>query len=159
MEKLLKLLEDNARMSNAQLAVMLDTTEEQVAAAIAQYEKEGIIHGYTALIDWDKTEAEQVEARIEIRVSPKKGRGFEEIAETIVEFDEVQTIYLMSGGYDLALTVKGKTFKDVAMFVAHKLSPLDSVLSTSTHFVLRKYKERGFQVSGETHDERSVTLL
>lgn len=159
MEKLLKLLEDNARMSNAQLAVMLDTTEEQVAAAIAQYEKEGIIHGYTALVDWDKTEQEQVEARIEIRVSPKKGRGFEEIAETIMEFDEVQTIYLMSGGYDLALTVKGKTFKDVAMFVAHKLSPLDSVLSTSTHFVLRKYKERGFQVSGEVQDERSVTLL
>lgn len=159
MEKLLKLLEDNARMSNAQLAVMLDTTEEQVAATIAQYEKEGIIHGYTALVDWDKTEQEQVEARIEIRVSPKKGRGFEEIAETIMEFDEVQTIYLMSGGYDLALTVKGKTFKDVAMFVAHKLSPLDSVLSTSTHFVLRKYKERGFQVSGEVQDERSVTLL
>lgn len=159
MEKLLKLLEDNARMSNAQLAVMLDTTEEQVAAAIAQYEKEGIIHGYTALVDWDKTEQKQVEARIEIRVSPKKGRGFEEIAETIMEFDEVQTIYLMSGGYDLALTVKGKTFKDVAMFVAHKLSPLDSVLSTSTHFVLRKYKERGFQVSGEVQDERSVTLL
>lgn len=159
MEKLLKLLEDNARMSNAQLAVMLDTTEEEVAAAIAQYEKEGIIHGYTALIDWDKTGTDLVEARIEIRVSPKKDRGFEEIAETIMEFDEVQTIYLMSGGYDLALTVKGKTFKDVALFVAHKLSPLDSVLSTSTHFVLRKYKERGFQVSGETHDERSVTLL
>ncbi|WP_312641441.1 Lrp/AsnC family transcriptional regulator [Hydrogenoanaerobacterium sp.] len=159
MDKLLKLLEDNARMSNAQLAVMLDTSEENVAAAIAQYEKEGVIHGYTTLIDWEKTGRDLVMARIEIKVSPKKDRGFEEIAETIMEFDEVETVYLMSGGYDLALTVKGKTFKDVAMFVAHKLSPLDSVLSTATHFVLRKYKERGFQVIGEERDERSVTLL
>lgn len=159
MDKLLRLLEDNARMSNEQLAVMLDTSEEEIAAAIAQYEKEGVIHGYTALIDWEKTGRDLVEARIEICVSPKKDRGFEEIAETIAEFDEVQTIYLMSGGYDLALTVKGKTFKEIAMFVAHRLSPLDSVLSTSTHFVLRKYKERGFKVAGEERDERSVTLL
>lgn len=159
MEKLLKLLETNARMTNAQLAAMLDTTEEKVAEAIAQYEKDGVIHGYTALIDWDKTGRDLVMARIEIRVSPKKDRGFEEIAETIMEFDEVETVYLMSGGYDLALTVRGRTFKDVAMFVAHRLSPLDSVLSTATHFVLRKYKERGFKVIGEECDERSVTLL
>lgn len=159
MEKLLKLLETNARITNAQLAAMLDTTEEKVEEAIAQYEKDGVIHGYTALIDWDKTGRDLVMARIEIRVSPKKDRGFEEIAETIMEFDEVETVYLMSGGYDLALTVRGRTFKDVAMFVAHRLSPLDSVLSTATHFVLRKYKERGFKVIGEERDERSVTLL
>ena len=159
MEKLLKLLEKNARLSNAELAVMLGCTEEEVAAAIASYERQGIIHGYTALIDWDRTEREYVIARIELKVSPKKGRGFEEIAETIMKFDEVETVYLMSGGYDLALTVTGKTFKEVAMFVAHRLSPLESVLSTTTHFVLRKYKERGFQMAGEEKDERSVTVL
>lgn len=159
MEKLLKLLEENARLSNAQLAVMLGVTEEEVAGAIAQYEKEGIVHGYSALIDWEKAGCDRVEARIEIHVSPKKDRGFEEIAETIMEFDEVQTVYLMSGGYDLALTVRGKSFKDIALFVAHKLAPLDSVLSTATHFVLRKYKERGLPCAGEEKDERSVTLL
>ena len=159
MDKLLTLLEDNARMPNEQLAVMLGKSEEEVAAAIAGYEKDGVIHGYKTLIDWEKAGRDLVTARIEIRVSPKKDRGFEEIAETIMEFDEVETVYLMSGGYDLALTVTGKTFKDVALFVAHKLSPLDSVLSTATHFVLRKYKERGFRVVGEERDERRVTLL
>ena len=159
MDKLLKLLEGNARMSNAQLAVMLDKTEEEIAAAMLQYEKVGIIHGYTALVDWEKAGGDLVIARIEIRVSPKKDRGFEEIAEKISQFDEVETVYLMSGGYDLALTVRGKTFKDVALFVAHKLSPLDSVLSTTTHFVLRKYKERNFMIVGREEDERSVTLL
>lgn len=159
MDKLLNLLENNARLPAEQLAVMLGTTEDEVARQISKYEKDGVIYGYTSLIDWEKTGRDLVIARIEIRVSPKKGRGFEEIAETIMEFDEVDTVYLMSGGYDLALTVKGRTFKEVALFVAHKLSPLDSVLSTATHFVLRKYKERGFKVVGEEHDERSVTLL
>lgn len=159
MDKLLRLLEGNARMSNAQLAAMLGKTEEEVAAAIAKYEREGIIHGYTALVDWEKAGSDLVIARIEIRVSPKKDRGFEEIAERISQFDEVETVYLMSGGYDLALTVRGRTFKDVALFVAHRLSPLDSVLSTTTHFVLRKYKERNFLIVGREEDERSVTLL
>lgn len=159
MDKLLKLLEGNARMPNAQLAVMLGKTEVEVAAAIAQYERDGVIHGYTALIDWEKAGSDLVIARIEIRVSPKKDRGFEEIAERICQFDEVETVYLMSGGYDLALTVRGKTFKDVALFVAHRLSPLDSVLSTTTHFVLRKYKERNFTIVAGEEDERSVTLL
>lgn len=159
MDKLLRLLENNARLTNAQLAVMLDKTEEEVADAITAYEKKGVINGYKALIDWDKTDRDCVHARIELKVAPKKDRGFEEIAETIMEFEEVETCYLMSGGYDLALTVVGRSFKDVAMFVAHRLAPLDSVVSTSTHFVLKKYKERGFAVNTQDVDERRQTLL
>ena len=143
MDRLLNLLEENARYTNEQLAVMLGRTEEDVAAAIEAYEKSGVIRGYKALVDWDKTGEDKIFARIEIKVTPKKDFGFEEIARTIMEFEEVQSVYLMSGGYDLALTVSGRNFKEVALFVAHRLSPLDSVNSTATHFVLKKYKERG----------------
>lgn len=159
MDRLLNLLEENARYTNEQLAVMLGRTEEDVAAAIEAYEKSGVIRGYKALVDWDKTGEDKIFARIEIKVTPKKDFGFEEIARTIMEFEEVQSVYLMSGGYDLALTVSGKNFKEVALFVAHRLSPLDSVNSTATHFVLKKYKERGAILVEEEKDERRMTLL
>jgi len=159
MDRLLSLLQNNARLTNKQLAVMLDREEEDVAKAIAAYEKSGVIRGYQAVIDWDKTDSPTVFARIEIKVTPKKDFGFEEIARTIMELEEVQSVSLMSGGYDLALTVSGKTFRDIAMFVAHRLSPIDSVNSTATHFILKKYKERGVVFEEEVKDERRMTLL
>lgn len=159
MNKLLSLLEKNARLTNEQLAAMLGTTEAQVAAEIEQFERIGVLRGYKALVDWEKTDRDLCTARIELKVTPKSGRGFDELANTIAQFDEVETVYLMSGGYDLALTVNGKTFKDVSLFVSHRLAPLDSVVSTSTHFVLRKYKERGVIIGDLEGDTREVTSL
>ena len=158
MDRLLTLLQNNARLSNRQLAVMLAREEDEVAAAIAQYEKDGVIRGYQAVIDWDKTETPTVFARIEIKVTPKKDFGFEEIARTIMELEEVQSVSLMSGGYDLAVTVSGRGFRDIAMFVAHRLSPIESVNSTATHFILKKYKERGIVFEEEVKDERRMGL-
>ena len=158
-EKLLKLIAEDAKLTNAQLAAMLGAREEEVASAVASLEKEGIIKGYKALIGWDKTDRNLVSARIEIKVIPKGSMGFEEIAYTISQFREVETCYLMSGGYDLALTISGKTFKDIALFVAHRLAPLEPVQSTSTHFVLKKYKERGLLMVDDVKDEREVTSL
>ena len=158
-EKLLKLIAEDAKLTNAQLAAMLGAREEEVASAVASLEKEGIIKGYKALIDWDKTDRNLVSARIEIKVIPKGSMGFEEIAYTISQFREVETCYLRSGGYDLALTISGKTFKDIALFVAHRLAPLEPVQSTSTHFVLKKYKERGLLMVDDVKDEREVTSL
>lgn len=158
MDKLLALLDKNARFTTEQLATMLGQPAQQVEEAIHRYEKEGVIRGYKAVVDWEKTDRDYIVARIELKVSPKRDMGFEEIAGIIAQFDEVETVYLMSGSYDLALTVTGRTFKDVALFVAHKLSPLESVLSTSTSFVLRKYKERGFLMEPAA-DEREVTTF
>lgn len=152
--QILSILADNARLSCEQLAAMTGLSAEAVAAEIDRMQADGVIKGYKAIIDWDKTDRSLCVARIELRVTPKSGMGFEEIAETIAQFDEVETVYLMSGGYDLALTVSGKTFKDVATFVSHRLAPLDSVQSTSTHFVLRKYKERGILTAGDGCDQR-----
>ncbi|MCI8650237.1 MAG: Lrp/AsnC family transcriptional regulator [Anaerotruncus sp.] len=158
-QKLLRLIADNAQLPNEQIAVMLGVPVQEIADEIARLEREGIIKGYKALIDWDKTDRNLVSARIEIKVTPKANMGFEEIAYTISQFREVETCYLMSGGYDLALTISGKTFKDIALFVAHRLAPLDAVQSTSTHFVLRKYKERGVLIVDDIKDEREVTSL
>lgn len=158
-EKLLRLLADNAKLTSDQLAVMLDSSEETVSQTIERLEKNGILKGYKALIDWDKTQRNLVSARIELKVLPKSSMGFEEIAYTISQFPEVETCYLMSGGYDLALTISGKTFQDIAMFVAHRLAPLEPVQSTATHFVLKKYKERGVLFAEAAQDERGVTSL
>ena len=158
-EKLLRLIDDNAKLTNEQLAVMLGEDAQDVAQTIAGYEKQGVIRGYKALIDWDQTDRNLVSARIEIKVIPKGTMGFEEIAYTISQVREVETCYLMSGGYDLALTISGKTFKDIALFVAHRLAPLEPVQSTSTHFVLKKYKQRGQMMVDDFKDEREVTSL
>ena len=158
-EKLLRLIDDNAKLTNEQLADMLGEDAQDVAQTIAGYEKQGVIRGYKALIDWDQTDRNLVSARIEIKVIPKGTMGFEEIAYTISQFREVETCYLMSGGYDLALTISGKTFKDIALFVAHRLAPLEPVQSTSTHFVLKKYKQRGQMMVDDFKDEREVTSL
>lgn len=159
MEQLLKILEKNARLSNEQIAAMLHVTPEEAAAQIEAYEKDGTLMGYKAIVDWDKTDRDVCIARIELQVAPKSGMGFEEIAARICQFEEVETVYLMSGGYDIALTITGKTFKDVALFVAHRLAPLESVRATATHFVLRKYKERGVTLLETEGDGREVTNL
>ena len=154
MDKLLKLLNQNARLTGEQMAVMLDMTEAEVNAAIAQLEKDGVVRGYKPLIDWEKTGEEVVTAIIELSIAPSKDEGFDGIAKVIMAMDEVESLSLMSGGHDLMVTVNGRTFKDVALFVAKRLSSLDGVLSTATHFVLKKYKERGVLFTEEEQDER-----
>ena len=159
MERILKLLDQNARFTNKEIAVMLGKTEEEVAAAVADFEKKGIIKGYKAVIDWEKSEYEYVSALIEIKVIPQRDRGFEEIAARIVSFPEVESMYLMSGAFDFALTITGKTFQEVAMFVARKLAPIESVQSTATHFILKRYKDDGVTFSEEIEDERGNASL
>lgn len=154
-DKLLKLLDQNARLDSQALAVMLGSTKEEIEEKIAGYEAKGIIRGYKALIDWDKTGENYVEAIIEIGVTPKKDLGFEEIGKQIMAFDEVDGVYLMSGGFDIAAIVKGATFQDIALFVAYRLAVLESVCSTSTHFVLKRYKDKGISFCEEETDERS----
>ncbi len=156
MDKLLELLDSNPRLTNQQLSVMLGRSEKDVADQIAKWEREGVIRGYKAVVDWEKTDRPYVTALIELRVTPKRDFGFDSIAETIMRFNEVESVYLMSGGYDLAVIVSGRTFKDIAMFVAKRLSTLDSVISTATHFVLQRYKESGIILRGEEKDERGV---
>lgn len=159
MDKLLKLLNEDARYTNSQLAVMLGITEEEVVAKIKEYEKEGVIKGYKAVVNWEKVDTDRLTALIELKVSPKKNFGFDEIAETIMRFDEVESVYLMSGAYDLAVTVTGKSFQDIAMFVAKRLSPLESVLSTATHFILSRYKQDGISFRNDKVDDRRNMLL
>ena len=159
MDKLLMLLDQNARLSNEQLAVMLDNTPEEIAAAIEKYEKDGVIRGYKAIVDWDKIDREYVTAYIEVKVTPKRDQGFDEIAEKIMEFPEVESVTLMSGGYDLSAVISGKSFKDIALFVAKKLSVMDSVLSTATHFALRRYKDGGISFVDKEVDERGINIL
>ncbi len=141
--QVLELLEGDARLTHAQIATMLGMNEEEVSALVSSLEKDGTIRGYTALIDWDKTEKESVTAFIELRVTPQADRGFEKVAERIYNYPEVRDMHLMSGTYDFLLLIEGKTLKEVALFVAEKLAPIDGVLSTGTHFVLRTYKDKG----------------
>lgn len=159
MEQLLKILENNARLPLEDIAAMLNKSTAEVSAMMDLAKAQGLIKGYKTLVDWEKAGADRVEAVIELHVSPKKSRGFDEIANTIAEFDEVESVLLMSGGYDLQLTIKGKTFQEIALFVAKRLSPLDDVLSTATHFVLRTYKREGRMFSAEEIDERECTVL
>lgn len=156
MEKVLKLLENDARLTSAQLAVLLGITEEEAAQKVAALEESGVICGYKAVVDWDRTDREYVTALIELRVTPKKDSGFDKLAETIMNFEEVETVCLMSGGYDLMVMVNGRTFKDVAMFVAKRLSTMESVVATATHFVLRRYKDRNILFVKEEKDEREA---
>lgn len=160
MEQILELLQDDDRLTSTQLAAMLGEKEEDVTTAIRQYEKDGVIKGYHALINWERVEHHRATALIELKVTPQKDTGFDEIAGRIMNFPEVEAVYLMSGGYDLAVTVTGKTMSDIAMFVAKRLAPIDGVLSTATHFVLTKYKDGGvvFDDEYEEIDERGSNL-
>lgn len=156
--KLISLLRQNARLSNEQLAVMLGVTAEAVAAEIQSLEKQGVIMGYSAIVNEEKIEEEKVTAIIELRVTPQKDCGFEEIAKTITAYDEVESLSLMAGAYDLAVTVKGDNVKDIAMFVAQRLAPLSGVISTATYFILKTYKEKGICIENEEKDERNFFL-
>jgi len=138
------------------LAVRLGTSEIEVANEIADMEKEGIICGYQTIIDWEKTSIDKVTAMIEVRVTPQRGQGFDSIARRIYNYPEVKSVYLISGGFDLMVTLEEKTLKDIAIFVAEKLSTLDSVLSASTHFILKRYKVNGTILDKHEEDSREV---
>jgi DNA-binding Lrp family transcriptional regulator len=153
-EKILWMLEKNSRIDLKDLAIMLGVDEVAVANEIAEMEKENIICGYHTMINWENTSEEKVVALIEVRVTPQRGMGFDKLAERIYQYEEVETVYLMSGGYDFCIILDGKTLREVSQFVSDKLSTLDSVLSTSTHFVLKKYKEHGTVLAKKTKDER-----
>ena len=154
--RILTIIEKNSRINIAELAVMLGTEEIEIANALQELEEDGIICGYHTMINWDKTGIEKVTALIEVRVTPQRGRGFDDIAERIYKYPEVNTVYLMSGGYDLMVILEGKTLKEVAMFVSNKLSTLDYVVGTTTHFILRKYKDHGTIMSRKYEDLREI---
>lgn len=157
--KLLNLLNQNARYSIHDLSVMLDMDEADVVNEISAMEKSGLIRGYKTVIDWESLDKAYVSALIELRVTPQPDAGFEDIAKRVMKYPEVETVYLMSGGYDLCVIVKGKTFQDVAMFVAKQLAPMKSVLSTATHFVLRRYKELDVELFSTEKDDRGRVSL
>ena len=156
MEQLLKLIETNPTLTPKQLAVMLGREEARVKEMIDDCTAKGIIKGYRAIIDWEKTERSMVKALIELKVTPKKGRGFDEIAMAIASMDEVEGVTLMSGGYDLLVLVEGRNLKELALFVSSKLSALEQVTGTQTCFVLKRYKEDGIVFEGEKSDNRLV---
>jgi DNA-binding Lrp family transcriptional regulator len=159
MKKILKLLEKDCTLTADQIASMLGMTAEDVKAAIEKCEKEKIILGYKALIDWDHTEEETVTALIEVKVTPQLGEGFDRIARRIYQYAEVESIYLMSGGYDFAVTISGHSLKEVAQFVALKLAPLEGVTGTATHFILKKYKEKYTFYANEEQQEERVLFV
>ena len=142
-EQILAIIEKNSRISVKELAVILGAEEIDVANELKALEDEGIICGYHTMIDWEKTDIEKVTALIEVRITPQRGQGFDNLAERIYKYPEVNSVYLISGGYDLLVSLEGKSLKQVSSFVSDKLSTLDGVLSTATHFVLKKYKDHG----------------
>ena len=154
--KLLKLIENDASLTAEQLAVMLGKEKGDIATLIKQYEKDGVILGRKSLIDWDKTDREYVTAFIEVKIQPQRDLGFDKVAERIYNYPEVKSLYLMSGGFDFVVMIEGKTMKEVAFFVAQKLATIEFVTSTSTHFVLKKYKDNGVIYKAPEKDERGV---
>lgn len=159
MEEILEILEKNSRYTEEQIAVMAGKSLEEVKEAIRKYEEENVIVGYTTLVNWEKTGRENVTALIEVRVTPQRGQGFDKVAEKIYKFPEVKACYLMSGSFDLTVIIEGKTIKEVALFVAEKLAPLESVISTATHFVLKKYKDKGTIFEENPQDDREVIFI
>lgn len=155
-EELLTVIEKNSRIDLKELAVILGVQEVDVVNELAALEAEGVICGYHTLIDWEKTSNEKVSALIEVRVTPQRGQGFDKVAERIYRYPEVRSVYLMSGGYDLMVILEGKTLREVSSFVSDKLSTLDTVLSTATHFILKKYKDHGTVLSQIKEDEREM---
>ena len=145
MEEILNILDkEKGNVSRAKIAQMLGMEEKEVADKIEKMEKENVIVGYKTIVNWDKTDKDVVVALIELRITPQRGEGFDKVAERIYKYPQVKSLYLMSGAYDLAVTIEGKSMKEVALFVAQKLAPMDSIISTATHFVLKKYKEENY---------------
>lgn len=156
-EKLLNVIAKNSRISVEELGIILGLSKEEIECEIKKMEEEGIICGYPTLINWENVDCEKVTALIEVKVTPQRGQGFEKIAERIYKFDEVETVYLMSGGFDLTVMIVGRNMQEISNFVWNKLAPLESVTSTATYFVLKKYKEHGLAlVDGVQEDERML---
>ena len=160
MEEILNILDkEKGNVSRAKIAQMLGMEEKEVADKIEKMEKENVIVGYKTIVNWDKTDNDVVVALIELRITPQRGEGFDKVAERIYKYPQVKSLYLMSGAYDLAVTIEGKSMKEVALFVAQKLAPMDSIISTATHFVLKKYKEEGIVFEDDEKDTRQVITL
>ena len=155
-EELLAVIEKNSRIDLKELAIILGAEEIDVVNEIAAMEAEGVICGYHTLINWEKTSIEKVTALIEVRVTPQRGQGFDSVAERIYKYPEVRSVYLISGGFDLMVILEGKTLREVSTFVSEKLSTLDAVLSTATHFILKKYKDHGCAIAKKKEDEREM---
>ena len=155
-EEILNFIEKNSRVDLKEVAVCLGISEIDVANELAAMESEGIICGYHTLIDWDKVTQERIHALIEVRVTPQRGRGFDEVAERIYKDPEVQATYLISGGFDLLVFMEGKTLREISSFVYEKLSTMEFVMSTTTHFVLKKYKDHGIILNSKNEDERMI---
>ncbi len=156
MSDIVKILQQNARISNIELGEILGITPEEAAAEIKRLENKGVIKGYSVIVDDELYDNSTVYATIELKVAPQRDCGFDDIAKTIMMYDEVESVNLMSGAYDLAVEVKGNNLKDVALFVSERLSTIDGVLSTATHFILKKYKEKGIFIDREETDERGL---
>lgn len=159
MEEILEILEKNSKYNQEEIAVMTGKTTGEVREAIEKYEKDNVIVGYTALINWDQTSKDSVIALIEVKVTPQRGEGFDKVAERIYRFPEVKSCYLMSGGFDLTVIVEGKTIKEVALFVSEKLATQEGVLSTATHFILKKYKDKGVIFEEKVRDDREAIFI
>ena len=157
--EVLKLLEKNARLSTGDIAKMLNQSEKEVIRVIGELEADKIICGYNAIINWDKVNDEKVDALIELKVTPQRGTGFDRIANRIAKFDEVDSVYLLSGGYDFMVEIKGRSMKEVSQFVFDKLATLDTVQSTATHFVLKKFKDHGISFEDKPKEKRSNIVL
>lgn len=157
-DKILAMLDQDGRLTAAQIARMLGAPEEEVASEIRELERENVILGYKAMIDWDKTDGEMVTAQIEVRITPQKGMGFDEVARQICSHPQVQSAYLMSGGFDLTIILVCKTLREVSQFVSENLAPMESVISTATHFILKKYKDQGVEYDPSASDTREVMM-
>ncbi len=157
MLKLLQRLEEDCTLTDAQLAALVDCSEAEVAKARKELEDQRIILGYKAIVDWDRTQREAVTALIEVKVTPQRGEGFDRIAQRIYQYDEVESVYLMSGAFDLTVIISGRTLREVAQFVGEKLAPIEDVTGTATHFILKKYKEKHLIFpTQEVQEERFV---
>lgn len=154
--KLLRLLEEDCTHTPEQLASMADMTVEEVKAEIKRYEEEKIVLGYQAIVDWDRTERESVTALIEVKVTPQRGAGFDRVAERIYQYDEVESVYLMSGAFDLPVIISGRTLREVAEFVGQRLATIEDVTGTATHFILKKYKEKHLIFEKQEQQEREL---
>jgi len=157
--ELLRLIEHNARLTQSDMAVMLGATEEEVAAELKSLHDEKIILDYTTVINWDKTSRESVTAMIEVKLTPQRDQGFDRIAQHMFRFPQVTSCYLMSGGFDLMLIIEDSTLKEVASFISNKVAPIEGVVSTATHFILKKYKSNGVVFEDKPVDRREAVIL
>jgi len=157
--ELLRLIEHNARLTQPELAVMLGTTEEAIAAELETLHNDDIILGYTTVVNWEKTKRESVTALIEVRLMPQRDQGFDKIAQHLYRFPQVTSCYLMSGGFDLMLIIEDSTLREVASFISNKVAPIEGVVSTATHFILKKYKSNGIVFEDKPVDRREAVIL